>query len=193
MMKAHAMTADAASAQESRSAADDDDNPRKRARSSPSHSPAASASLPLPALHLCGVCTSTFPSNALLQKHLIALHGSSNALPMSDGSESDEDASDEEAEDDQPLPAAAYTTTAAALSTVPPAKKRPRPTAVFPCPTDGCTKSFHYKHVLANHIRAIHTKETPFACGVCSRKFPTLARKVAHEGTHLKFSNDATR
>jgi uncharacterized Zn-finger protein len=56
---------------------------------------------------------------------------------------------------------------------------------VFPCPYAGCTSSFNYRHVLANHVRAKHTFETPFACRVCDKRFPTLARQSAHQQTHL--------
>jgi len=67
--------------------------------------------------------------------------------------------------------------------------KRPRPSTVYACPyssISGCAQSFHYKHVLTNHIRAKHTDERPFRCDAegCDKRFPTLARKVQHQRTH---------
>lgn len=155
------------------------DRRRKRTRQPPpstsalsSDSSTAAAVAPQPAaVFVCGVCAHSFTLQFDLQLHLRSVHQlqPATAAPI------------EEADDDSDQAAAS-----ASLNSNPPRKKRPRPTRVLTCPYAGCDRSFHYAHVLANHVRALHTYETPFACDVCQRAFPTLARKVQHQRSHLQ-------
>lgn len=159
-----------------------------------------------PVVHMCGMCTTPFANAALLAMHL-QLHvrpapvvAAASAIPqlaLGGVPASSAFGSVSFAANAGAVPPSAAAAAPSALlpsgsgpvvvvpPTQPSKRPRPRPTSVFPCPYAGCTSSFNYRHVLANHVRAKHTFETPFACRVCDKRFPTLARQSAHQQTHL--------
>lgn len=143
--------------------------------------------------YICGVCTLLFHSAQLLELHLAGEHPhlSSGSTALIEPDDEDEDDEDDTAGADvyhlDPISSVPFASSSSSSSAVRP----PRPRRIFSCThldSDGvaCSKTFHYQNVLDNHIRAIHTKETPFACATCDKRFPTRARQVAHQARHLK-------
>ncbi|CAG2115834.1 unnamed protein product [Medioppia subpectinata] len=57
-------------------------------------------------------------------------------------------------------------------------------TTRYRCHWEGCDKSFTQKPNLVGHIRSTHTKERPFRCEECGKRFTTETILKLHDRTH---------